>query len=375
MKLPDLPEEHEVPGSIGGIVYVSASGSDRNGGLLPQFAVLTLSNAARIARTNASKEIRIHGDLVLSVPDGNHAGASIDYCSNLTVSGGWDSNFAVQDGTTTLRGGGYPGNSLSVICLRGCTGVVLTNLTITGGYATSPMYYGDWGGGVRMESCNGCRIVCRIVGNGADNGSGIGMQTCFSNFIDSVVESNSAPNDGAKYHDGGGIYMKSCQGNTIHGTICCNTVTAGTGEEYGGGIYLLSGTNNVVDAHIYGNSGRNGGGGVFFEKAYLSTVGGSIENNTATGDGGGIYLKVSANVSITASILSNTASSGGGVIIENVTGSTFDSSCVIRYNHCTVHGGGICQSGGSGNTIQPGAVVTNNYLGSGTGTEDNVYGM
>ncbi|MEO7723252.1 MAG: right-handed parallel beta-helix repeat-containing protein, partial [Chthoniobacterales bacterium] len=218
-----------------------------------------------------------------------------------------------------------------------------------------------------------------VAVNGGNDGGGI---EAFGNLnlIDSIVTSNSSPNNG------GGIYVSADAAVSISGsTISDNTANSdqmGEGAGVtgnGGGIYASLGSHNtsgimtITDTTINDNRTLSGGpnekfgGGIFTEKqmnmtnctvsgnsaeggsgiyiVYIDTTDGmvnvtnsTIANNTATGQGGGlIFIRTfdnGATVNLRNSLIANNTAglnpdldgafnSQGYNLIEDTTGATF----------------------------------------------------
>ena len=126
-----------------------------------------------------------------------------------------------------------------VLRLQG-RGIVIENLTITGGYHLE-------GGGINIETSSIDIINCRITGNTAGVGGGVsfavGKDASNARFISCDISGNNA-NIG-----GGGIYAGS---GSIELTRC--RITGNTAPE-GGGVYFGSSVSaSAVDCDISGNT-------------------------------------------------------------------------------------------------------------------------
>ncbi|MGD7652844.1 MAG: right-handed parallel beta-helix repeat-containing protein [Verrucomicrobiales bacterium] len=166
-----------------------------------------------------------------------------------------------------------------------------------------------------------------------------------------------------------------------------------SGENTGGGLYLLNSTLTVRDCRFVENTGDMGGG--------LSIAGGSplvtecvFEDNEAT-DGGGILLSNTDATLLNCRVLANTAAFGGGIHFLTTPGTATLINPVVSGNLAISGGGGLFFNGGaprivnatiSGNhsssdggglaldndsaPVLRNALVWNNAMGSGGGTTD-----
>ena len=154
---------------------------------------------------------------------------------------------------------------------------------------------------------------------------------------------------------GGGIL----NGETLtleNATIDSNTATGDEGD--GGGIANLSGTLNLIDSSVSGNTAEDDGGGIYnFDGATLTASNSTISNNSASNTlgnyGGGISNYLGSTASVTNSTLvGNAAFSGGGV-------SNFDSS-TLSLSNSTVSSNTAGDGGGGGIFNADGEANVNN---------------
>ena len=114
--------------------------------------------------------------------------------------------------------------------------------------------------------------------------------------------------------------------NTGTVNVTDSTIYGNSGT-YGGGIYnASSGTVNVTDSTIYNNSATDGGGIYSIGSGTVNVTDSTIYNNSAT-DGGGIY-NAGSTVNIAGSILENTTGGNcyGGVTDDDYNLSS-DATC------------------------------------------------
>ena len=181
-----------------------------------------------------------------------------------------------------------------------------------------------------------------------------------------TISHNSAANGG------GGIYGGVDQGDTenqryTHLDITISgEITENESSSNGGGIQVGNAELKITDgAEISSNSAVSGGGILVGSASHFTMSGGSVSNNAARGDknayGGGIYLNSNANsvLEITGGeITGNSADdSGGGVQIT--TDRTVEiSNCTITGNTCGRDGEGTAVANGGGIQANPGVVLT-----------------
>ena len=184
--------------------------------------------------------------------------------------------------------------------------------------------------------------------NGAEKSGGGKTITIQNNAISS--SSSSSPSFG------GGIYILWGTNTLTNCSITENNVESPSPSRvYGCGIYIYSGTNTLTNCSITGNTSSS--------SAYVYGCGVSIENGTNTltncsiaknksstisdAYGGGVYIyngtNTLSNCSITENKVSSSSSSygsGGGVYIEGKGSKTLEN-CSITGNMASASGGGV----------------------------------
>lgn len=145
---------------------------------------------------------------------------------------------------------------------------------------------------------------------------------------------------------GGGLFFVFSANNSAidGGSISGNHATGGNGDNFGGGLLVLSGTLTMNGGSINENSADIGGGGVALSnRATFRLVNGSITKNEGIAYGGGIFVGTNA-----------TASMRSGSLSENFTLGKGGGAAVASQGSFTVQGGSITgnqandQSGGGG---------------------------
>lgn len=417
-----------------GNIYVSINGNNLNDGIAPFKAVLSVQKAIDLAQATGYTNIYVEEGtyrpgvgLAHSVADNNYAGVNISNVNNINLVGGWDSDFTVRAGYSTLTAingnfeinkhiiwvedltnlmidgfviqdgianGSYPHNRGGGIYFKYVLYTLVTNCIISDNTAN-----GD-GGGVYMNNSSHNSINGTILNNFADStadyGGGGGVYTIDSsyNLISGIISDNTAS---GSISVGGGVNIKNGTSNIISGIISNNT----TGSEEGGGVFITGGSHNFISGTLVDNNG----GGVLVKVSSYNTISGTIINNNGSGGvclytgnyniisgtilgnivnavvrsgGGGVYISGDYNT-ISGNISSNTAGDrGGGVYIYG--GWYNNISATISGNSANQNGGGVCMSG-SYNT-NTGSIVSNTagsgYKGGGvyiySGSVNNFFG-
>jgi hypothetical protein len=243
--------------------------------------------------------------------------------------------------------------------------VTIADLTITNGYAESPLHPYATGGGILNTHAALTVSNCTISGNRGYLGGGIGNSGSYYggrsslNVINCTLSRNSAVNEGGGIHsDGeGGIAVLEI----IHSTLMENSA------EIGGGIFSDGnfgglGTVRIANSSLVGNSasfhGAGNGffpaGGIYSGAAYgtasLEIVRSTFAGNSAANsDGGGIYsgagASASASLLVSDSALSANSAGGSGGAIFNL--SVFGGTANVLVVNCTLTGNSAAEDGGA----------------------------
>ena len=274
----------------------SAIAGASNGDTINFAPALTSGGPATITLTNG--EIAITTGLTITGPG----------AANLTIDGNNASRiFNVNDGTGTLQT------------------VVLSNVTLTHGNTN--------GGGAVVNSENLTLQACTISNSaGGSNGGGIHQATAGATL---TLQQCTFSGNSCSGSTGGGL---SVNGGTLFATNCTftsNTSTfggAGLGVQggatanvrsctftgnigpNGGAIGIFTGTLNLSNSTLYGNSSNsgNGGGGVFCtaSSSTVSITNCTISGNTSVSSGGGIKTRASFGSPTSALTLNNVIVTG-----------------------------------------------------------------
>ena len=151
-------------------------------------------------------------------------------------------------------------------------------------------------------------------------------------------------------------------------TVFGGVITGGN-SNYGGGVYVVSGTFVMNGGMIAGCSATHGGG-VYVYSGTFTMNKGSIVSNTANSHGGGIFVGGGAIVSILdGTIEENSALQSGGA--AHVDGNFTMSSGTIQKNYAHGDGGGLSVNG---TVMLTGAAKILNNSADGSGGAVNYYG-
>jgi hypothetical protein len=236
----------------------------------------------------------------------------------------------------TLTGGNVSGANDGGAILDGSDNVILDGVVITGNQTTR------YGGGVSMAGSGFLTVRNSVISNNIANGAGLG--------------------------GGGGIHF----GGLGPSLVVQNSTISGNTANRGGGVYFyLDGSLQVSDSTISGNvalsssTSYSGGGISFFGSAFqFQIVNSTIDSNNATGAGGGIAL---ASFSGTADIIDSsvtgntcTAGRGGGISKDTSSGTLSLANTVVALNN-NVTGPDVAVGGGQ--------ITANNSL---LGSADNL---
>lgn len=265
-------------------------------------------------------------------------------------------------------------------------GVEIDDLTLTGGHDE----FDGAGGGLRIIQGD-VTLDGVTVTNNQTVGSGGGIlvdQGADLNLLDTTVSHNTADNDGGGIavlrdsgsldiadsliegntaREGGGLYVDESTSVAIANTaITGNSATFECGsnacQNGGGGINARQQSVTITGGEITGNHASASGGGIVsstFGGQVLSIAGTVIRNNTAFWDAGGVYAR---NATITdATISGNQAQNAAGLDLLAAT----LSRTTVSGNTATDSAGGIRIADAA--TIDHSTISGNTTAGSGGG--------
>ena len=229
-------------------------------------------------------------------------------------------------------------------------------------FNTNTANYG--GGGVFVEEHGVLTMTdCEVDGNEAQYGGGVYVDTGSVTMKGGTVNSNKA-------QEGAGVY--SAAGSfTMEGDAVVNENTA---SSIGGGILVRTGGTVTVTVTVKGNAvisenkARNGAGVYIKDSGSQFTMtGGKIDKNIAENWGGGVYIVSGTFTMQNATISGNEAVYGGGIRIDSGTGTIEGSSSAIKGNTATSFGGGVHITGSSTQFTMSNGEISGNNAETGAG--------
>ncbi|HLN28714.1 MAG TPA: DUF4214 domain-containing protein [Gemmataceae bacterium] len=315
---------------------------------------VTTGSGGGIAVVDSSaSSLSLTNSIVTGNTADSSAGSTSEYGGGIDVTSGSVTltNSQVTDnrllGSRDLGGGIYAGS--------GCTGVTLTNSSLSGNTGSSG------GGGLEMVTgaanltVTGCTISDNVAANGFTDGGGIAAETTGAVTIsDSSITNNSCMGNGG----GGGVAIFGASTSSItfsQDTVTGNQVVNG----YGGGIDdEIPCPMTVQGCTISDNSAALSGGGISARNGSDTTITGTLltdnvaatnPGGTTTGIGGGGLFVIDGTVEISNSTISDNVvdapGAGGGVLLTTFfsTGSEATVSyCSFAGNVAATDGGALC---------------------------------
>ena len=171
---------------------------------------------------------------------------------------------------------------------------------------------------------------------------------------------------GTANEDGGGIFIEDTAAVTLQSVIIHDNATS----EKGGGIFS-EGALAAQDVRLTLNTADNHGGGIYAETAMsLNRV--TIDHNVSALNGGGVYQNSSGDSSTFdfVTISSNEARTAGGI---DAKGDMLIQNSTIVLNSADAKSGGIYRHGGGVLSIRN-TVLADNSLTGGPGDTDDYWG-
>ena len=269
------------------------------GALAAEYQVSTL---AELTNKIASAD---YGDTI-KVASGTYSPTeTLTITKRITLSGGWNSNFTTQTGTSILDGGGNV-QILKISASADVDGFTFQNANNTNGD----------GGGISIGTSSNFAVNisnCTFTGNTAKSGGAMGIDAP-TTITNCIFTGNKAASN-----YGGAIYSGHYGKLTI--TDC--TFTENSSQNSGGGIYMNGEpeskiSNCVITKNTSGNYGGGFATGAYYGSSSASVTFEScdITNNMSTGSGAGLYLGGGTSTFISCDISGNVISgdnSGAGV--------------------------------------------------------------
>jgi hypothetical protein len=244
------------------------------------------------------------------------------------------------DGVRTGSGEGTENGGGAIYRLGGTLTVI--DCTFTGNRC--PPEGQDVAGGAVYSIGVGLTTIVGSVftGNSCSNGGAVGNLHNHLTLVNSTVTGNSATGTGGNPGNGGnggGIYIDGV-GQTV--ILCGSTVSANSGNAYGGGIFRVSndGTGSMsidrctFDGNAIPDRSPSMAGGLYLQGMVITMTGTTISNNECTSAAGMFVGPTTPSVNlVNVTIAGNTALSGlaGGIAFDSgvsgtVTNCTFASN-------------------------------------------------
>ena len=173
-------------------------------------------------------------------------------------------------------------------------GILIENLTITGGY--SDFFTGFGGGGIVCIGSSPSFENVTVSGNSARNGGGIYCNASSPSLSNVTISGNTAFNG-----SGGGL---NCYSDS-YASLVNVTISGNSASLHGGGISCNYSSPSLEYVTISDNSTNHDGGGIWCNASSPSLQNVTITGNTASRDGGGIFCDYGSSPSLTNSILWN----------------------------------------------------------------------
>jgi autotransporter-associated beta strand protein len=263
--------------------------------------------------------------------------------TNVTLSGGWDTNAAPPDTRTTatiLRGPGV-GGTRRVLNMSGVANAVIDTVTIRDGYSASGVNP-NGGFGVQLLNCWNVTLAnSTITGNGNNPnpqvgryGAGLCVNGGSVMVTNTLIVSNKCEGGGTGANMGGGIAVINGGSLTLRRSVIDRNIAFHTsnGGHGGGGFYVGSGatlglyetvvtanTNRFPFSIVPGGAGRNDGGTLTMQNCLVA------DNMDTPNVCGGIYLYSGSATFVNCTIVTN-----GGFGVQYRSGAVAMTNCIVR---------------------------------------------
>ncbi|MCG3211418.1 MAG: hypothetical protein FOGNACKC_05064 [Anaerolineae bacterium] len=309
--------------------YVAPGGSDSNDCLNPSTTCASINGV--LAKPGFTA-----GDSVL-VATGTYTGTGTEVVlldKSVILSGGWNTGFTTQSGTTILDGE-TTRRGITVI-----SGVMVTieRITIQNGYSFS------FGGGILNEGGTLNLDHINVTGNTAGNGGGI--YNNYSGIVtlnNSIISKNSGEFSNAGIANSGTFYLNNSfvndnpdsMGIANSGTFTLNNSVV-SGHSYNG-IINYSGTLIVNNCTVEGNFGR----GLYNDRGIVTLNNSTISGNATDGIENSYDAIVTLNnttisnnqgIGVKNSFSSATANLRNSIIARNTSGDCNGTLMSLGYN-------------------------------------------
>ncbi|HLO31188.1 MAG TPA: choice-of-anchor Q domain-containing protein, partial [Anaerolineales bacterium] len=230
-QVPNLDSFQDEVTSLSGVTwYVTSQGDDLNSCSGADAPCATINGA--ISKASAGSLIKVASGTYTST-----ANNVVTISKSITLSGGWDIAFTVQNGASIIDGGGVHNAILA--------NAVGSNVVVER-FVVQNSYIGNDSGGVYLYGANLTLKNSSVINNRAGRGAGIFMY------------------------------------NNPSLTLLNSTMSGNTASSSGAGIYAVSGTITINNSTIAYNSSSGTGGGITMESGTLSIQNSILAKNTAT---------------------------------------------------------------------------------------------
>ncbi|NDJ85508.1 MAG: hypothetical protein GYB66_06450, partial [Chloroflexi bacterium] len=350
--------------------------AQRGGGIYTQYSSAQGTNVVNIDSSTVA------ANTASATPDGGGGIYAVDD-GDLTIT---DSTISSNQATNGAGGGIFARNTVATPATSftmtdttvsnnssasGGAGIHLQDIdspAISGGAITGNTSSGGTGGLHVEAALNNNSISLSVTGTtidgntGAASGAGGVANLVTGTNSDSELILTSAVVDGNTAPLVGGVY------NGTNGTLTLQTTTIsnndGTGASSNGGVFNDSGTANVTDTTISGNTATFGGGGIHSNGGTLTVTTSTINGNSVSGGGaiggGGIAITGGTADIINSTVSGNTTTASGGGIYNDTGDIAIDSATVAFNQANSGNGGGIFNTADAGSTIDFGNTILSN---------------
>ncbi len=287
-----------------------------------------------IEAANNDDTIRVAEGTYTGMMSSSEVTATVILTKNLTLMGGFSSDFSQRDPDVHITTIDTQGNVWGGVCICGSQSVVDGFHIINadgGGIAIT-----DNQGTTSVGTVTNNRIANnRIVTDTQMNPAGAGINII--NGSKATITHNDVVFNTLVHRGwGGGIRVvdsiAEIQGNTIAYNLT-NSDTAG------GGIDIYRATASITDNNIHHNT--NGGVGIY--ESVVEVISNTIDSNTMIWGGGGLDINTGSTFTLTGNTISNNLAqqyTGGGIAINGDSAGVISQNHIIG-NHTAGNGGGI----------------------------------
>jgi predicted outer membrane repeat protein len=293
--------------------------------------------------------------------------------SDLNFSNGNGAISATENGSITVQGGTFSGNSAAdggaISSYTGMGNLTVTDATFSGNsatYAGGAIYTNEAAGNTTVTGSTFTKNKAGDIGGAIYNFFNIEVS-------DSRFNLNQATNGGAIFNnalggdgltgvtmygnsatqDGGGIYTSGCSLTLANSHISDNHAGNDGGGIYQNSLEAYPDGLTLTGTSVQGNSAENGGG-IYSYDTVVDLTGSTLAGNDATADGGAIYNDgyvpfgppAYGDVNLGTSTISGNKSGGAGGGIFNTLGNVTATGSSVARNTAVTGGGGINEGPG-----------------------------